>query len=101
MRAPELTALAAASAALARRAGWPCSCQPRYPVPGRSCLTDTDGQPLRFTPHDFRKVGEDLAVGGMRRYLRGPRSRPARVLELADALRVRRPVLAALRMLAE
>lgn len=47
------------------------------------------------------QVGEDLAAGGMRRYLRGPRPQPARVLELADALRVRTPVLAALRMLAE
>jgi len=47
------------------------------------------------------QVGEDLAIGGMRRYLRGPRPRPGRVLELAGELRVRAPVLAALRMLAE
>lgn len=47
------------------------------------------------------RLGEDLAVGGLRRYLRRRGAKPGRVLELADALRVRSPVLAALRVLQE
>lgn len=47
------------------------------------------------------ELGEDIAIGALRRYLRRPRSKPGRVLELADALRVRTPVAEALRVLQE
>ncbi|MDQ6911016.1 MAG: type IV toxin-antitoxin system AbiEi family antitoxin domain-containing protein [Actinomycetota bacterium] len=47
------------------------------------------------------RYGEDLAVGGLRRYLRQPRSQPARVIELASALRVRTPLMGALQLLQE
>ena len=47
------------------------------------------------------RLGEDLAVGGLRRYLRRRGAKPGRVLELAEALRVRSPVLTALRVLQE
>lgn len=46
-------------------------------------------------------IGEDLAVGAMRRYLRQPQSKPNQVLEIATQLRVRSPVLSALRLLQE
>lgn len=46
-------------------------------------------------------LGEDLAAGGLRRYLRRPRAKPGRLVDLAGALRVRTPVLAALRVLQE
>ncbi len=46
-------------------------------------------------------LGKDLAIGGLRRYLRRPRPKPARVIELAGALRVRTPVTEALRLLQE
>ena len=45
--------------------------------------------------------GVDLAVGGLRRYLRGPRAQPGRVLELAQELRVRTPIRDTMRMLQE
>jgi hypothetical protein len=47
------------------------------------------------------RVGDDLAAGGLRRYLRKPGAKPVQVLELAGALRVRAPVLQALRLLQE
>jgi predicted transcriptional regulator of viral defense system len=47
------------------------------------------------------QVGDDLAVGGLRRYLRTMGAKPARALELASSLRVRTPVLQALRILQE
>jgi predicted transcriptional regulator of viral defense system len=47
------------------------------------------------------RLGEDLAIGGLRRYLRRPGAKPGQVLELAEALRVRTPVLDALRLLQE
>jgi hypothetical protein len=42
------------------------------------------------------RVGEPLALAALHRYLRRPDSRPAELLELATALRVRGPVLYAL-----
>ena len=48
-----------------------------------------------------QRIGDDLAVAGLRRYLRMPGAKPARVLEVASALRVRTPVLQALRILQE
>lgn len=47
------------------------------------------------------RLGEDLAAGGLRRYLRRPWAKPGQLLELAGALRVRTPVLDALRVLQE
>jgi predicted transcriptional regulator of viral defense system len=47
------------------------------------------------------RIGEDLAVGAMRRFLRQPQSKPNQVLEIATQLRVRSPVLSALRLLQE
>ena len=47
------------------------------------------------------RLGADLAVVGLRRYLRRPRAQPGRVLELAEELRVRTPILEAMRMLQE
>ena len=47
------------------------------------------------------RLGEDLAAGGLRRYLRRPRAKPGQLLDLAGALRVRTPVLGALRVLQE
>jgi hypothetical protein len=70
-------------------------------VPGAGfAITD----PERTVADAFRlrhRLGEGLAVGGLRRYLRRPRPKPGRVLELAGALRVRTPVLDALRVLQE
>ena len=43
------------------------------------------------------RLGEDLAVGGLRRYLRRPRAQPGRVLELAQELRIRTPIHEAMR----
>lgn len=45
------------------------------------------------------RIGEDLAVGGMRRYLNRRGARPARLMELAGVLRVRTPILNVLRVL--
>lgn len=45
------------------------------------------------------RIGEDLAVAGMRRYLGRHGARPARLVELAGQLRVRNPVMEALRVL--
>ena len=47
------------------------------------------------------RLGSDLAVGGLRRYLRRPRAQPGRVPELAEELRVRTPMLEAMRVLLE
>jgi hypothetical protein len=47
------------------------------------------------------RIGTDLAVAGLRRYLRQPRAQPGRVLELAEELRVRTPILGAMRVLQE
>lgn len=47
------------------------------------------------------RLGEDLAVGGLRRYLRRPRAQPGRVLELAQELRIRTPIREAMRILQE
>jgi predicted transcriptional regulator of viral defense system len=47
------------------------------------------------------RLGVDLAVAGLRRYLRRPRAQPSRVLELAEELRVRTPILEAMRVLQE
>ena len=47
------------------------------------------------------RLGVDLAVAGLRRYLRRPRAQPGRVLELAEELRVRTPILEAMRVLQE
>jgi len=47
------------------------------------------------------RLGETLAVGGLRRYLRQPDAKTGRLLELAEALRVRTPVLGALQFLQE
>ena len=60
--------------------------------------------PERTVVDAFRfrhRLGEDLAVGGLRRYLRRPRPKPGRVLDLAGVLRVRTPVADALRLLQE
>jgi hypothetical protein len=46
-----------------------------------------------------RRLGEDLAFGGLRRYLQRPRPKPGQLAELAGELRVRGPVLDALRVL--
>ena len=66
----------------------------------RFAITD----PERTVVDAFRlqhRLGEDLAAGGLRRYLRRPRAKPGRVLELAGELRVRTPVMAALRLMQE
>jgi predicted transcriptional regulator of viral defense system len=47
------------------------------------------------------RIGIELAVGGLRRYLRRPHSQSGRVLELAGQLRVRTPILEAIRFLQE
>ncbi|MGO8870516.1 MAG: hypothetical protein ACLQPH_03785 [Acidimicrobiales bacterium] len=47
------------------------------------------------------RIGVELAVGGLRRYLRRPRSQAGRVLELAVQLRVRMPILEAMRLIQE
>lgn len=60
--------------------------------------------PERTVVDAFRlrhRMGEDLAVGGLRRYLRRPRPKPGRVLDLARELGVRAPVMHALRVLQE
>ncbi len=50
----------------------------------------------------FRHVlGEDVAYGALRRYLRERRPRPARLAELARAVRVSGPVLRATQVLGE
>jgi len=48
-----------------------------------------------------QRLGDALAVGGLRRYLARPGAKPGLVLELAEVLRVRTPVLDALRFLQE
>jgi predicted transcriptional regulator of viral defense system len=66
----------------------------------RFAITD----PERTVVDAFRlrhRLGEDLAAAGLRRYLRRPRAKPGRVLELAGELRVRTPVMAALRLMQE
>jgi hypothetical protein len=77
---------------------------------GRTEITVAPGagfaitDPERTVVDAFRfrhRLGEGLAVGGLRRYLRRPQPKPGRVLELAGALRVRTPVLDALRVLQE
>lgn len=45
------------------------------------------------------RIGAELAVAGLRRYLERPRAKPGRVLELAEALRTRAPLLQALQVL--
>jgi predicted transcriptional regulator of viral defense system len=58
--------------------------------------------PERTVADCFRlrhRVGQDLAAGGLRRYLERRDAKPGQVLELAAALRVRTPVLDALRVL--
>ena len=60
--------------------------------------------PERTVVDCFRQrhhIGVDLAVGGLRRYLRRPRAQPGRVVELAQELRVRTPIREAMRMLQE
>ena len=47
------------------------------------------------------RLGVDLAVAGLRRYLRRSWAQPGRVLELAEELRVRTPILEAMRVLQE
>ena len=47
------------------------------------------------------RIGDDLATGGLRRYLRLVGAKPARIIDLASVLRVRTPVLQALRILQE
>jgi predicted transcriptional regulator of viral defense system len=47
------------------------------------------------------RVGVDLAVAGLRRYLRRPQAQPSRVLELAEELRARTSILDAMRVLQE
>ena len=47
------------------------------------------------------RIGMELAVGGLRRYLRRPHAQSGRVLELAEQLRVRTPILEAMRILQE
>jgi predicted transcriptional regulator of viral defense system len=70
-------------------------------APGaRFAITD----PERTVVDAFRMrhgLGGDVGPAALRRYLRGTHPSPARVLELASALRVRSRVLAALRMLQE
>ncbi len=66
------------------------------------CFRITD--PERTVVDCFRqrhRLGADLAVAGLRRYLRRPRAQPGRVLELAEELRVRTPILEAMRVLQE
>jgi predicted transcriptional regulator of viral defense system len=66
----------------------------------RFAITD----PERTVVDAFRlrhRLGEDLAVGGLRRYLRRARPKPGQVLELAGALRVQTPIADALRLLQE
>lgn len=61
-------------------------------------ITDTE----RTVVDCFRlrhRVGAELAVAGLRRLLERPGTQSSRVLELANALRVRTPVLQALRVL--
>jgi hypothetical protein len=73
-------------------------------VPVRSGVGFVATGPERTVVDCFRarhQVGDDLAAGGLRRYLRKPGAKPAQVLELASALRVRAPVLQALRLLQE
>lgn len=45
------------------------------------------------------RIGEDLAIGGLRRYLDRRGARPARLMELAGVLRVRTPMVDVLRVL--
>lgn len=45
------------------------------------------------------RLGEDIANGALRRYLAAPRAKPARIAELARALRAWTPVSHALRIL--
>jgi len=47
------------------------------------------------------RLGMDVAVAGLRRYLRRPRAQPGRLLDLAEELRVRTPILEAMRVLQE
>jgi hypothetical protein len=67
-------------------------------------LSFSISDPERTVVDCFRlrhRIGVDLAVGGLRRYLRRPRSQPSRLLELAGQLRVRTPLLDAIRLLQE
>lgn len=47
------------------------------------------------------RIGDDLATGGLRRYLRLEGAKPTRIVDLASALRVKAPLLQALRILQE
>jgi predicted transcriptional regulator of viral defense system len=47
------------------------------------------------------RLGVELAVAGLRRYLRRPHAQPGLVLEMAEELRVRMPILEAMRVLQE
>jgi putative AbiEi antitoxin of type IV toxin-antitoxin system len=63
-------------------------------------ITDTE----RTVVDCFRvrhRIGEELATGGLRRYLRRPNAKPGRILDVAEALRVRTSMLQALRLLQE
>ncbi len=76
----------------------------RIEVPVRLDLAFRITDPERTVVDCFRprhRLGADLAVVGLRRYLRRPRAQPGRVLELAEELRVRTPILEAMRMLQE
>lgn len=77
---------------------------------GRIEIGETDGERFWITDRErslvdtFRLrhlVGEDEAHGALRRYLRQPRPKLARVVELARELRVSGPVTSALRVLQE
>jgi predicted transcriptional regulator of viral defense system len=47
------------------------------------------------------RIGTDLAVGALRRYLRRPDAKAGRLVELAPSLRVRTPLLQAIELLQE
>jgi hypothetical protein len=66
----------------------------------RFAITD----PERSVADAFRlrhRIGEDVAAGALRRYLRQPRSKPSRLFEIATKLRVGAPMTAAIRLLQE
>ncbi|MGH9205669.1 MAG: type IV toxin-antitoxin system AbiEi family antitoxin domain-containing protein, partial [Acidimicrobiales bacterium] len=76
----------------------------RIEVAVRENISFSISDPERTVVDCFRlrhRVGVELAVDGLRRYLRRPRSRAGRVLELAEQLRVRTPILETMRLLQE
>jgi hypothetical protein len=67
-------------------------------------VTFSISDPERTVVDCFRlrhRIGLELAVGGLRRYLRRPHPQSGRVLELAGQMRVRTPIGEAIRFLQE